>query len=113
MFPGQEEAPMGVGGVPQGPSHDQGGMPIIDPATGEKKAEIEGGERIFSVEDTQQMEQMAQAIMQAGDPEQQQQAAMQLGMFVVEAISRQEQAQGGEQPAFGRGGRFNLSRFRM
>ena len=31
-----------------GPSHDEGGMPIINPRTGGKVAEIEGGEAILS-----------------------------------------------------------------
>lgn len=96
-------------------------MPVINPETGQKEAEIEGGERIFSVEDTQQMEHMAQAIASAGDEEQQFQAAAQLGLFVTEALMKQEKAasqqappeaqpqQAPEQPAFGKGGKLSFS----
>lgn len=36
------------GGLMDGPSHSDGGMPIINPTTGRKVAEIEGGEAILS-----------------------------------------------------------------
>ncbi len=36
------------GGLFDGPSHSQGGMPVINPRTGKKVAEIEGGEPILS-----------------------------------------------------------------
>lgn len=36
------------GGLFDGPTHSQGGMPIINPRTGSKVAEIEGGEPILS-----------------------------------------------------------------
>jgi len=36
------------GGIFDGPSHAQGGMPVINPATGRKVAELEGGEPILS-----------------------------------------------------------------
>ena len=38
----------GKGGLLNGPSHSNGGMPIIDPNTGEKVMEVEGGEPILS-----------------------------------------------------------------
>lgn len=104
------------GGLVKGKSHTQGGVPTYKkmqmggmmggeqmPQEPEQIAEVEGqgvsedgiavdgGERIFSVEDTQQMEAMAQEIMSAQDEESQMQLASQLGMFVVEAISRQEE----------------------
>ncbi len=36
------------GGVLPGPSHAEGGMPIVNPSTGQKVAEVEGGEPILS-----------------------------------------------------------------
>jgi TP901 family phage tail tape measure protein len=36
------------GGVFDGPSHSNGGMPVINPRTGQKVAELEGGEPILS-----------------------------------------------------------------
>lgn len=36
------------GGMLKGPTHSQGGMPVINPATGKKVAEVEGGEVIVS-----------------------------------------------------------------
>ena len=36
------------GGALTGPSHSQGGMPVINPRTGRKEAEVEGGEYILS-----------------------------------------------------------------
>jgi hypothetical protein len=38
----------GKGGTMTGPSHNQGGMPVINPRTGRKEAEVEGGEVILS-----------------------------------------------------------------
>ena len=58
---------------------------------------VKGGERIFSIEDTQQMEQMAQGIMGTQDPNQQMQMASELGMFVAQAILKQEQINPSEQ----------------
>ena len=37
-----------TGGLLNGPSHSSGGMPVIDPRTGKKVAEVEGGEPILS-----------------------------------------------------------------
>ncbi len=36
------------GGILPGPSHSQGGLPVINPKTGKKVAELEGGEPILS-----------------------------------------------------------------
>lgn len=36
------------GGLLTGPSHSKGGMPVINPRTGQKEAEVEGGEVILS-----------------------------------------------------------------
>ena len=81
------------GGVVEGPSHEQGGVPAVDEQTGEQVAEIEGGERIFSTEDTAQLEQAAQQVLQLADQDQLQadEAAKQLGYRVTEMILKQEQ----------------------
>lgn len=106
------------GGLVKGKSHSQGGVPTYKkmqaggqmmPQEPQQIAEVEGegvsedgiavdgGERIFSVEDTEQMEAMAQEIMSAQDEQTQMELASQLGMFVVEAISRQEQVNPSEE----------------
>ncbi len=96
--------PMQEGGMAQGPSHAQGGIEVQQEDTGEPVAEIEGGERIFSVEDTQMLEEAAMQIQEAMDGGDQQQAedlAMRLGFAVVQMIAAQEQnqqAQEGGQP---------------
>lgn len=82
----------GEGAMP----HSEGGVPTVD-ESGQQIAEVEGGERIFSIEDTQQMEQMAMAIQQAGSEEEAMSMASELGMFVVDAISRQEQVNPSEE----------------
>lgn len=87
--------PAGVGGKPQGPNHEQGGLPVVNPETGEPVAEMEGNERIFSQEDTMIMEEMAVGVMQAidaGDQQSAMQAAAQLGMAVVDMLVGQEEA---------------------
>lgn len=43
-----EPASYGTGGFLDGPSHSNGGMPVINPVTGRKEAEVEGGEVILS-----------------------------------------------------------------
>lgn len=82
---------MQPGGLVQGPSHEQGGIPVVD-GSQEPIAEIEGGERIFSVEDTAQIEQMSMAIIQASqqDPQAAQAMATELGMAVVQMVAKQE-----------------------
>lgn len=40
----------GSGGYLTGPSHSGGGMPVLNPVTGQKEAEVEGGEVILSKE---------------------------------------------------------------
>lgn len=79
------------GGVVQGPPHEQGGVPAID-QSGQQIAEVEGNERIFSVEDTQELEQMATSISQlpAQDADV---AARELGYRVVDMIVGQDAAQ--------------------
>jgi len=81
------------GGEVQGPPHSQGGVPVTQEDTGEPIAEVEGGERIFSVEDTQMLEQAAKNVLQLADQDQFQadEAAKQLGYKITEMIVKQEQ----------------------
>ena len=79
------------GGVVEGPAHEQGGVAAVD-QTGQQIAEVEGNERIFSVEDTQQIEQMALAIGQLPAAEADK-AARELGYSIVEMVGRQDVAQ--------------------
>jgi hypothetical protein len=84
------------GGEIQGPSHEMGGVAVQDPS-GEQVAEVEGGERVFSTEDTAMLEQSAMQIaqLQEQNPQAADQLATELGYAVVEMIMRQEQmAQG-------------------
>jgi len=97
----------GEGAMP----HSQGGVPTVD-ETGQQIAEVEGGERIFSVEDTAQIEQMVQEYSQTNSPE----LAQQGWDFVVQAIMKQEQVNPSEtgvagdtsmqQPMMEKGGKF-------
>lgn len=63
--------------------------------SGQQVAEVEGNERVFSTEDTQQMEQIATQIMelQQSNPSAADQLAKELGFMVVEMIMKQEQNQ--------------------
>jgi len=92
--------PLQDGGLAQGPSHSEGGIQVQQEDTGEPVAEIEGGERVFSREHTQMLEQAAMQIAQAmesGDEQTAQQMAMQLGFAVVEMISSQEESQAAQE----------------
>lgn len=75
------------GGVVKGPSHEEGGVPVV--ADGQQIAEVEGEERIFSIEDTQEIEQMAIAIGELPASEADN-AAKQLGYRVVDMIGKQD-----------------------
>lgn len=44
----------------KGTKHTKGGIALIDSITGEKKGEVEGGERFFSVPDTDYMDELAE-----------------------------------------------------
>lgn len=100
---------MAQGGEVEGPTHEQGGVPVQDNQTGEEVAEVEGqgigidgGERVFSNEDTEAMEQAAEQIIQMMESGQQQQAedmAMRLGFAVVDMIAQQERNQEGQEAA--------------
>lgn len=48
QYQGSTTAKYGKGGHLNGPSHNDGGMPVINPRTGKKEAEVEGGEVILS-----------------------------------------------------------------
>lgn len=97
---------MADGGMVEGPPHEQGGVAAVQEQTGEPIAEVEGGERIFSIEDTQMMEQSAAQIAQLAeqDPAGADEAAKQLGYAVVKMIMKQEQSQSQEQVVPGSGG---------
>jgi TP901 family phage tail tape measure protein len=53
----------GKGGKLTGPSHDQGGMPVINPVTGQKEAEVEGGEYIISKHTVANNKEIADALL--------------------------------------------------
>ena len=89
-------------GVVEGPSHEQGGVPAVQAGSGEQVAEIEGGERIFSTEDTGAIEQAAQEIhklMETGDNAAAEDMAMRLGFAVVDMIFAQDQSQAEQEAA--------------
>jgi hypothetical protein len=96
------------GGEAVGPSHEEGGIDVFSqgeasmegPPAGAPQAEIEGGERVFSIEDTEAMEAAAEQIIQLTESGQQQQAedmAMRLGFAVVDMIAQQERNQEGQE----------------
>lgn len=78
----------------EGPSHEEGGIEAQLPS-GKPVAEIEGGERIFSQEDTDYLEQAAKSIVRTlqTNPQAANQAAQALGFKVVEMIVEQERNQ--------------------
>jgi hypothetical protein len=51
------------GGALTGPSHNEGGMPIINPRTGHKEAEVEGGEYILSKSTVRNNRGLADALL--------------------------------------------------
>ncbi len=55
----------GRGGYLTGPSHRHGGMPVINPRTGEKEAEMEGGEIILSKATVQNNADLALPLLHA------------------------------------------------
>jgi len=78
----------------EGPSHERGGVEARTP-NGKPVAEIEGGERIFSQEDTEYLEQAAKSIVRTlqSNPQAANTAAQALGFKVVEMIVEQEKNQ--------------------
>lgn len=89
----KKELQFAKGGKVYGPSHQEGGVPAIDVNTGEQVAEVEGGERIFSREDTQAMEEMVMQIVNSQNEQQANQLAMELGYMVVQMILNQIERQ--------------------
>lgn len=93
------------GGMAQGPSHEDGGIDVYQEGAGseaEPVAQIEGGERVFSIEDNEAIEQACAQIIQLTESGQQQQAedmAMRLGFAVCDMISQQERNQEGQEAA--------------
>lgn len=53
----------GKGGYLKGPSHSEKGMPVINPRTGEKEAEVEGGEVILSKNTVRNNQQIVGALL--------------------------------------------------
>ena len=51
------------GGALTGPSHESGGMPVINPRTGRKEAEVEGGEYILSKHTVRNNRAIADALL--------------------------------------------------
>ena len=81
------------GGKAVGPSHNDGGIEAVN-ESGDSVAEIEGGERIFSVENTAEIEEKATEISDfigRGDEDTANELATVLGYRVVEMIAEQEQ----------------------
>lgn len=85
---------MPEGGKVRGPSHADGGIEAVDQKSGAPVAEIEGDERIFSVENTEELETKALEIsdfLQRDDQDTANELATVLGFRVVEMIAEQEQ----------------------
>ena len=83
---------MADGGTIAGPSHNEGGIKTVD-KSGEEIAEIEGGERVFSIEHTEEIEAKANEIsrfLEKEDDDTANELATVLGYRVVEMIAEQE-----------------------
>ena len=76
-------------GVVQGPTHEQGGVEARD-KQGNVRATVEGGERLFSVEDTQEIEKFVSLIGKS-EEDNANQLAMELGYKVVKMVNSQEE----------------------
>jgi len=97
---GEEKTDMSGGGNVEGPSHEEGGVPVVQKGTGEQIAEVEGKERIFSKEDTAALEQSAEQIIQmqqSGDKAGAEDMAKRLGFAVVNMIAAQEENQAAQE----------------
>ena len=80
------------GGKAVGPSHNEGGIETLD-KSGDSVAEIEGGERVFSIEHTDEIEEKAAEIsrfLENEDEDTANELATVLGYRVVEMIAEQE-----------------------
>lgn len=82
------------GGMVQGPSHAEGGVDVYAQGAPQAPvAEVEGGERVFSREQTQVIEQAAMQIVSLvneGREDEANQLAMELGYAVINMIAEQE-----------------------
>lgn len=99
-YGGKPDGSLAEGGMAEGPSHEEGGIDVVKEGEGKPVAEIEGGERVFSQEDTQAMEQAAEQIIQAqqsGDKAGAEDMAMRLGFAVVNMIAAQEKNQAAQE----------------
>lgn len=102
-YGGKPDGSLAEGGMAEGPSHEEGGIDVVkkgEGGEGKPVAEIEGGERVFSQEDTQAMEQAAEQIIQAqqsGDKAGAEDMAMRLGFAVVNMIAAQEKNQAAQE----------------
>jgi hypothetical protein len=86
------------GGVVEGMPHEMGGVPTFD-KEGNEIAEVEGGEQIFSVADTEMIQEIVSRILNARSQEEADKLAIQLGYFIVDANQRQQEAEMEEQMA--------------
>lgn len=92
------------GAKAEGPSHQAGGIEVGAKGEGAPMAEIEGGERVFSKEDTAALEGAAEQIIQlqeAGDTAGAEDMAKRLGFAVVNMIAAQEENQQGQEDQMG------------
>lgn len=92
------------GAKAEGPSHEAGGIDVGAKGEGEPMAEIEGGERVFSKEDTAALEAAAEQIIQlqeSGDTASAEDMAKRLGFAVVNMIAAQEENQQGQEDQMG------------
>lgn len=88
------------GAKAEGPSHQAGGIEVGAKGEGAPMAEIEGGERVFSKEDTAAIEGAAEQIIQlqeAGDTAGAEDMAKRLGFAVVNMVAAQEENQQGQE----------------
>lgn len=88
-----------TGGKVEGPTHENGGVAAMQ--NGQQVAEVEGGERIFSTQDTAQIENMAVKIekLKEQNTEEADRMALTLGYEIVSMLKGQESSQKQQEPA--------------
>lgn len=86
------------GGKLEGPSHSEGGMPIINPVTMEKVAEIEGGEYILSKDTVANNRELADALLDT--------SMNKGGRSIIPPFESKQQL-----PKFGNGGALSMRPF--
>jgi hypothetical protein len=97
------------GALVQGRTHSQGGIPIFQAGGtmgqpqeiaeiegtgqpgGDDAVVVDGGERVTSTDDTAQLDQMVDQVLQTQDPQQQQQLLMSIGAAYVAVVQKQRQ----------------------